>query len=139
MPKVSIIVPIFNEEKRVEKCIKSIQGQTFTDIEIIAVDDGSTDKTHDILSRLKYEDSRIHIIQQANGGTGADLNAGLSQASGEFIGFSGADDWLNETMVELLFNSIIEQDSDLAVCNIQKHSHGLSHPVLNLTIRHECN
>ena len=92
MPKISVIVPIYNAEKYLERCVKSLIAQTFHDIEILLIDDGSTDASSILCARLKKEDSRIRILHKPNGGLSSARNAGLLAASGAFIGFADADD-----------------------------------------------
>jgi glycosyltransferase involved in cell wall biosynthesis len=136
MPVLSVIVPVYNEELRIERCIRSIQNQTIKDIEIIAVNDGSTDLSYNILSGLAQADSRIKIFSYNNGGTGFALNKGLQNATGKYIGFSGADDWMEPAMFETLISTIEKYGTDLAMCDILKEWNGKSQPVLQLS-KHE--
>lgn len=120
MPTVSIIIPVFNEEKRIEKCISSIQNQTFRDLEIIAVNDGSTDRSPELLNQMVKLDSRIKVLNLENGGTGFALNKGIQSAMGKYIGFSGADDWIETNMFANLISTIENENADVAVCDIMK-------------------
>lgn len=120
MPTVSIIIPVFNEEKRIEQCINSIQNQTLADIEIIVVNDGSTDNSYEIIKRISEKDNRIKLLNFSNGGAAFALSMGLKNASGRYIGFSGADDWIEPRMFEKMVNRIEADESDLVVCNIRK-------------------
>ena len=106
MPKISVIVPIYNAEKYLERCVKSLIAQTFHDIEILLIDDGSTDASSILCARLKKEDSRIRILHKPNGGLSSARNAGLLAASGAFIGFVDADDTVSPTFFETLFQKI---------------------------------
>lgn len=92
-PKVSIIIPIFNASKYIEKCVRSVQKQSLKQIEILCINDGSTDNTIDILQGLQKEDSRINIINQENSGASAARNNGIKRAQGEFLAFLDADDF----------------------------------------------
>lgn len=116
---ISIIVPIYKVEKLLERCIKSIVCQTYPDLEIILVNDGSPDNCPDICNRWAEKDSRIKVIHKKNGGLSDARNAGLKLASGEFIGFIDSDDWIAPEMYERLLKAIIQDDSDIAACSIE--------------------
>ena len=100
---ISIIVPVYNVEKYLVKCIESIIGQTYHNIEIILVDDGSTDKSGELCEDYAKKDSRIHVIHKENGGLSDARNAGMAVAAGEYIGFVDSDDWIEEDMYEELY------------------------------------
>lgn len=97
--RISIIIPVYNEEKCIRKCLDSIFNQTLKDVEIICIDDGSTDNTLSILSEYKYKHENFKIIQQKNSGAGEARNKGLKAAEGEFIAFMDADDWYPSTTI----------------------------------------
>ena len=118
-PLISIIVPIYQVEKYLEKCINSIIAQTYKNLEIILVDDGSTDSCPAICDRFQAEDSRIKIIHQENGGLSHARNVGLEHATGNFIGFVDSDDWIEPNMYEVLMSALQETGADIAVCNRQ--------------------
>ena len=105
MPKISIIVPIYNVEKYLDKCIKSILNQSFEDFELILVNDGSTDSCGVICDKYKKLDGRITVIHKANGGLSSARNAGIDIARGEYIGFVDSDDYIHEKMYEILYNN----------------------------------
>lgn len=115
--KISVIVPIYNTEKYLERCIRSIMNQTYKNIEIIAVNDGSTDNSLGILEKLKCEDDRIIIINQENMGVSKARNKGLNCATGDFIGFVDSDDFIEKDMYEIMINHLIEENADL--CRIK--------------------
>lgn len=117
-PKLSIIVPVYNVELYLHKCIKSILTQSFTDFELILVNDGSQDNCKNICEEYSLLDSRIRVINKANGGLASARNAGLDIARGDFIGFVDSDDYIEEDMYELLYNSVIEHHADVAECSI---------------------
>lgn len=119
--KVSIIVPVYNTEKYLTKCLNSLINQTLKEIEIIIIDDGSTDNSHQILLKYAKKDSRINIFQQENLKQGAARNRGIEIAQGEYIGFVDADDWVDENYFEKLYYSAIENNSDIAIASILKH------------------
>lgn len=116
-PQISVIVPIYNVEKYLSKCIDSIINQTLTNIEIILVNDGSTDNSGKIIDEYAKKDSRIKVIHKKNGGQGSARNAGLDIAKGEYIGFVDSDDWIDSNMYESLYNAAISNNSDIVVCN----------------------
>lgn len=120
MPEVSLIVAIYNLEKYIEKCLDSVLRQTFRDYEVICVNDGSTDKTLEILNNYAKKDSRIRVITQKNQGSGAARNTGLKASEGKFIQFLDGDDYFEPEMVEKLYNLITENDADITVCSSRK-------------------
>lgn len=112
MPKISIVVPIYNVEKYLKQCLDSILNQTFKDIEIICVNDGSTDGSVQILDEYKAKDKRIIVIDKENSGYGASMNMGLDAASGEYIGIVESDDFIKPNMYEELYKLIQKHDCD---------------------------
>lgn len=120
MPKISIIVPVYNVEEYLEKCIDSILNQIFKDFELILVNDGSTDNSLDICKRYKSIDDRICIIDKKNGGLSSARNAGLDIAKGEYIGFVDSDDYIHPQMYEILYDQIIKNKADISICNYEE-------------------
>lgn len=114
-PKVSVIVPCYNVEKYIEDCIVSLIKQTFKDIEIICVDDGSVDSTPKILESFAELDKRVKVIFQENSGVSSARNAGVQLAKGEYITFLDSDDWVNESYIDKLYDSITRNNADIAV------------------------
>lgn len=114
---VSIIVPIYNGEKYIDRCIKSILGQSLKDIEIILIDDGSTDNTKDIISRYAKSDNRIKVICKDNTGPSNSRNIGINMSRGEYIGFIDADDFIDLDMYLKLYNAAKKFASDITICN----------------------
>lgn len=117
-PFVSIIIPIYNNEKYLEKCIDSLVNQTLSNIEIIAVNDGSTDSSLSIIENYAKKDKRIVIVSQKNQGQSVARNQGIKIAKGEYIGFIDSDDWADTKMFERLYNQAKHLDSDIAMCSI---------------------
>lgn len=115
-PKVSVIVPVYNVEKYLSKCIDSIINQTLSNIEIILVNDGSTDNSGKIIDEYAKKDSRIKVIHKKNGGQGSARNAGLDIAKGEYIGFVDSDDWIDSNMYEKLYINAKEKSLDISIC-----------------------
>ena len=122
MPIVSVIVPVYNAEQYLEGCIKSLLFQTLSDIEIIIVNDGSTDLSSEICKKYLLVDSRIKYIEQKNQGVSIARNQGKKVANGEFVIFVDADDEIAENMLEKLYNDAISNDADIAICSIQRIS-----------------
>lgn len=118
MKLVSIIVPAYNEEKQIKKCIDSLLKQTYKNIEIIVVDDGSADDTLKILN--EYNDKRLIIVSKENGGQGSARNVGIKKASGQYLMFVDSDDYVCENIVELLMNDLKQNDSDISICDLYK-------------------
>ncbi len=121
MPKLSVIVPIYNVEKFLARCLDSILAQTLSDIEIICVDDGSPDNSIEILRKYSSIDKRITVIRQKNKGLGGARNTGIDAATGEYLGFVDSDDYLDSDFFEKLYNTAKRHDADIAVTGIVKH------------------
>ena len=115
MPKVSVIVPIYNVEKYLHRCIHSILAQSFSDFELILVDDGSTDQCSDICDEYLEKDRRVRVIHQINSKISAARNAGMEIAEGEWISFIDSDDWVHEDYLRLLMNGV-QEDTDVVIC-----------------------
>ena len=116
MEKISIIVPIYNVEKYLERCLKSIINQTYQNLEIILVDDGSTDGCAGICDKYAKEDNRIKVIHKENGGLADARNKGLEIVTGEYIGFIDSDDYIDKDMYEYLHFIMKQNDADISVC-----------------------
>lgn len=113
---VSIIIPVYKVEKYLSKCIESILKQTYIDLELILVDDGSPDKCPEICDTYASKDERVVVIHQKNAGVSAARNAGLEKAQGEYIGFVDPDDWIAPEMYEKMISAIEDAKVDLAIC-----------------------
>lgn len=113
--EISVIVPVYNVEDYLEECLESLVNQTFKDMEIICVNDGSTDNSGEILK--KYED-RVTVITQENQGLSGARNSGVRAAQGKYIGFVDSDDWVDKDFYEKLYNAITETNSDIAAASI---------------------
>lgn len=118
MCEISIIVPVYNVEKYLKKCVDSILNQTFRDFELILVDDGSPDNSGAICDQYAKEDTRVRVIHKENGGLSSARNAGIEDAKGKYLGFVDSDDYIAEDMYELLYNNIIKEDVDLSICGV---------------------
>lgn len=114
---ISVIVPVYNVEKYIEHCIDSILNQTFSDFELILVNDGSVDCSGEICDRFAQNDKRILVIHKENGGQNSAIKAGLKKATGEYVCFVDSDDWLEENALEVLYDCIQSNGADLSVSN----------------------
>lgn len=135
MPIVSIVVPVFNSEKYVARCLDSILAQTLTSIEIICVDDGSTDASLKILHRYEKRDTRIKVIEQKNTGTAFARKRGIEFSIGKYIGFVDSDDWIAADMYEHLVCHAEKHNCDLTLCDYYKTSTGQLQPMKTFTGR----
>ncbi len=116
MQKISVIVPVYKVEKTLDACVSSILAQTYTDIEIILVDDGSPDACPEMCEELAKGDCRIKVVHRENGGLSAARNTGIEHASGEYITFVDSDDMIAPEMLSVLYDTLIKTDSDMSVC-----------------------
>ena len=117
---ISIIVPIYNVEQFLDECIKSILEQTYKNLEVILCDDGSTDSCPQICDKYAKIDPRIHVVHKDNGGLSDARNAGIDIATGDYITFIDSDDFINKNMISYLYNSLKENDADMACCQRQE-------------------
>lgn len=135
-PAISIIVPVYNMELYLRKCLDSIKSQSFTDWECILVDDGSTDSSPTICDEYASDDPRFKVIHKKNGGLSSARNTALKVASGQYIGFVDADDWIDPDMYQSLYNNIISHDAELAQIGYRKEYKG-RHSTKHLTNSHK--
>lgn len=120
MPEISVIVPVYNVEKYIHRCVDSILKQTFTDFELILVDDGSPDNCGKICDEYAEKDNRIKVIHKKNGGLSSARNAGLDIATGKYVMFCDSDDYVTPDWCEKLYNAIIKNPTSFIVSNIYK-------------------
>lgn len=113
-PLISVIIPTYNNEKFIDRCLQSVLEQTLREIEVIVINDGSTDSTREILSIYEYHDSRIKVIDQENQRQGAARNRGLDIAKGKYVAFVDADDWIDSDYLELLYNAAEKYNVNIA-------------------------
>lgn len=120
--KLSVIVPIYNVEEYLDECIKSIVNQTYKNLEIILVDDGSPDHCPELCDIWAEKDNRIKVIHKENGGVSSARNAGLDAAAGDFIAFVDSDDYLDSDMYEIMLSQMREHNTDMAQCGIVREN-----------------
>ena len=123
-PKVSVIVPVYNVEKYLDRCMESLLNQTLKDIEIIMVDDGSPDNCPKMCDEYARKDSRVRVIHKKNAGLGMARNSGLEVATGEYVAFVDSDDYVSCEMYEAMYNAIVIHDADAVLCGMCKDIHG---------------
>ncbi|SDN22156.1 glycosyltransferase family 2 protein [Alkalicoccus daliensis] len=125
MPKISVIALIYNLENYIALCINSVLDQTFTNFELILVNDGSTDNSGSICEDFASKDNRIRVIHKTNAGIAAARNTGISQSMGEYIAFIDCDDYYHERMLEILYEQMMEDNADIAVCDYEPTPEGM--------------
>ena len=111
-PLVSVIVPVYKVERYLPRCVESILGKTYTNFELILVDDGTPDRSGVICDRYAEKDSRIKVIHKENGGVSSARNAGIDAAQGEWITFVDSDDWVAENYIEAMIIPVVEKNVD---------------------------
>ncbi len=121
-PLISVIIPVYNAEEFLESSLRSVMDQTYKNLEIICINDGSTDNSLSILQRMKGEDKRIRVISDVNHGAGAARNTGMDHATGDFIFFFDSDDLLKKKMMEILVKTALKNDTDIVLFGYQKFS-----------------
>lgn len=115
--KISVLVPVYNSEKYLVKCIGSILNQTYKNIELIIINDGSNDKSYDIIEEYKNKDSRIIVIHTENKGVSHARNVALDNAKGNFITFVDSDDYIDEDYLDILYKTLKKENADISTCN----------------------
>lgn len=118
--KLSVVVPVYNTEVYLPRCVESILSQTYSNIEVILVDDGSTDKSPEICDRFSQEDRRVRVIHKPNGGVSSARNVGIETASGDYVAFVDSDDFIDVNMYEKLFCALFDQ-KEIAICDCMLH------------------
>ena len=120
LPLISVIVPVYNVEKYLNRCVNSIANQTYKNLEIILVDDGATDSSGKLCDQLASQDERIKVIHKMNGGLSDARNVGLSNANGEYICFIDSDDWIEKNYVQYLYELMLDNSCEIAGCSYRK-------------------
>jgi glycosyltransferase involved in cell wall biosynthesis len=129
--KISVIIPIYNVEPYLRKCLDSVIKQTFTNLEILLINDGSPDNCGNICDEYAIKDKRIRVFHKKNGGLSSALNVGLENFTGDYLGFVDPDDWVEPDMFEVLYTAIKEFDVQVSVCGYFKTTTDRSLPVSN--------
>ena len=123
-PKISVIIPVYNAEEFLEESITSVLNQTFKDIELVCVNDGSKDNSLEMLNNFAKKDSRVKVIDKPNGGCGSARNMSLDNATGEYVYFFDPDDYVLPDAFEKLYNNAISNNSDLVMFKIARFRDG---------------
>lgn len=134
---ISVVVPVYNVESYLDRCVKSIIDQTYSNLEILLVDDGSTDNSSVLCDAWALKESRIKVIHKTNGGLSDARNVGMTNSMGEYIAFIDSDDWIAPEMLERLIKSIQENKSDISACAVEM-VWGDGTPSKLLTVRTNC-
>ena len=119
LPLISVIIPVYNVENYLDDCLNSVIVQTFHNIEIILINDGSTDKTARICDEFATKDDRIRVLHKDNSGVAASRNAGVDLALGDYILFVDGDDVANREMVEVLYGNLKKYEADISICGLK--------------------
>lgn len=129
LPKISVIIPVFNAEKYIERCVRSIMVQSFADFEVLLINDGSVDNSGEICEELCNRDERFNLYSQKNEGPSAARNYGISLSKGSFIAFVDADDYVDHTYLQSLYDSITSTNAELSCMGYYEHSKYHKHPM----------
>ena len=119
---ISVIIPVYKTEKYLVRCLESVINQTYKNVEIILVDDGSPDKSPELCDNLAKKYQSIKVIHKENGGLSSSRNAGLDIASGDYISFIDSDDYIDQYMLERLYHAITKHDADVAMLRYKEVS-----------------
>ena len=117
MPEISVIIPVYNVEEKIERCLGSLQNQKFSDFEVILINDGSSDRSGKICDEYASMDKRIKVIHQKNQGVSVARNIGISIARGKYITFVDSDDYVSRDFLYSLYSDIVSCNADIAICN----------------------
>lgn len=117
-PLISVIIPVYKVEEYLDRCVQSVRKQTYTNLEIILVDDGSPDNCGAMCDALAQTDGRIRVVHKENGGLSSARNAGLDIMQGEYVGFVDSDDWIEQDMIEFLYDRMCRENAQISCCGI---------------------
>ena len=129
-PKVSIIIPVYNVEKYLKKCLDSVVNQTLKDIEIIVVNDGSPDNSQKIIDEYAKKYSQIASYTKENGGLSDARNYGIKKSKGKYLAFIDSDDFIDHDMIKKMYNKAVKENLDIVVCNsVEVYENGLKREI----------
>lgn len=132
---LSVIIPMYNVENYVEECLTSVIKQTYTNLEIIVINDGSTDNSMAIAKNCGKNDKRIRIYNFENAGLSEARNRGLRVAQGDYIAFLDSDDWIENDMYEILMSYAVNNNCDMVKCSVREFGHGINRKIMPLDKR----
>ncbi|MDR2727810.1 MAG: glycosyltransferase [Chitinispirillales bacterium] len=138
MDKISIIIPVYNVEPYIKKCLDSVINQTYTDLEILLINDGSTDNSGNICDEYAKIDNRIRVFHKNNGGVASARNVGLKNFTGQYLGFVDPDDWIEPNMYEVLYNAIVDKNVHISVAGYFKDINTESVTMVNREKIYDC-
>ena len=118
--KISVIIPVYNVEKYLRRCLESVINNTYTNLEIICINDGSSDNSLKILNEYAARDSRVVVFSKSNGGLSSARNKGIKKSTGEYITFIDSDDWVHPQFFEILIQSLQNDNTDAAICGFSQ-------------------
>ena len=130
-PLISVIVPVYKVEKYLERCVKSMCAQTYQNLEIVLVDDGSPDQCGEMCDMFAKQDSRIRVVHKENGGLSDARNAGLDVMTGDYVGFVDSDDWIEPDMYQVLYERLIKEKAEISCCGMKRCTDLGVHSYLN--------
>lgn len=134
MEKISVVVPVYNGEKYLKMCVESIMKQTYSQLEILIINDGSTDGTALLIEQLRAQDSRIRVLhKKQNEGIGAARNSALDMVTGDYLAFIDSDDWMDPNHIEDLYGLLTRTNSDVAIANFTQYVEDTGHYNLHIT------
>ena len=136
-PKISVIIPVYNVEKFLRKCLNSVRFQTYSNLEIICIDDGSTDRSFEILQEFASQDNRFVVIKQKNRGAGAARNRGIKLATGDYITFVDSDDWILLDLYETFVKKLEKSEVDIYMFNVEGYVKGRNDIARPMVFFHE--
>ena len=113
---ISVVIPVYNQERYLDRCLKSVLNQTYPNLEIICADDGSQDRTKKIIQKWAKKDSRVHVLELPHSGVSICRNRGIEASGGDYLLFVDSDDYIGKNMIEILYENILRLDADMCVC-----------------------
>jgi len=131
MEKISVIIPVYNVAHYLSRCLDSVINQTYCNLEILVIDDGSTDNSATIISQYAHKDTRIRTFNKTNGGLSSARNVGLQNITGQYVGFVDSDDWIEPRMYEILYNRIKDKNTQIAISGFYTSTDDSSFPRIN--------
>ncbi len=129
-PLISVVIPVYNVEQYLSECVDSVISQTYKNLDIILVDDGSPDRSPAICDEYANKDNRVRVIHKANGGPGSSRNAGIRAATGEYITFIDSDDYISRVYLEQLYKTLIESNTGMSCCTYSIHTDKINNEVV---------
>mgnify|MGYP006066390929 CR=1 FL=1 len=121
---ISVICAVYNAEKWLDRCVNSVLGQTYKDLELLLINDGSTDRSAEICENYARLDSRVKVFHKTNGGVASARQVGIDNMNGDYIIHADADDWMEKDMLKRLWDAALQSNADIAICDFKKYPGG---------------